>query len=396
MFWPVFKIGRGVRVTMAGALVNLSLGILYAWSVFAEGLIGELGFSRAEAVFPYTLELVTFALAMLFGGWFQGRFGPRLSIQISGLLTGLALILCGVTATVAWVTIFFGLIYGPAAALGYAAVTPAVIRWFPPTRRGLVTGIVIMSMGAAPLFWSPVINALIANYGIVNSFYVSGFFLLLVINGCATLIDIPAVEMGGVRLKAGGGEWRQVIRLPSFRIMWLIFGLSGGVGVMFVGNLVQIAALNYRVPWGYLLVSLYAGMSACGRLVGGVLSDRIGAINNLKTALLLMAIATLLFLAGGGSAALVIATGLLGFAHGSTNTSTPTIVANLYGLENFGFHYGMIFTAIGLIGSLAPLVAAGLAELAASYTPAFLLGFFASLACFYLSSRLREEALGAA
>lgn len=387
---------KSIKVILAGSLVNFSLGIFYAWSVFANGLIKELGWSKSEAMFPYTLELLVFSIAMIFGGRFQDRFGPRRGIILSGCFTGLGLTLCALTATPLGIALSFGGIFGGAAAFGYSAVTPAVIKWFPPARRGLVTGIVIMSMGAAALVWAPVVNLLIGLVGVIDAFLICGVLLFVLINFAALAISLPAkeelpFEKTEVSDESCESNWRATIKQPSFRILWIMIGLSTGVGAMFIGHLVQIAELNYQVAWGYLLVSLFAASSALGRLAGGAMCDRIGYIGNLRINIFLMVVAMLFFLSGWGSPALIIATFLLGFSYGSMYSSFPIVIGSLFGLENFGINYGMLFTAIGLIGSLGPLAAAFLAELTNSYHPTFLLGLAASLTCFYLLTKLKQR-----
>ncbi len=387
---------KGVKVTLAGAMINFCLGIFYAWSVFADGLIKELGWNKTEAMFPYTLELLVFSIAMIFGGRFQDRFGPRRGILLSGIFTGLALILCALTASPTGVTLSFGIVFGSAAAFGYSAVTPAVIRWFPPGKRGLVTGVVLMSLGAAALVWAPVVNLLLLHVGVINTFFICGILTMLVITAASRAIALPPEEYqtGVQQIPAAGAgidnSWRRIVRLPSFFILWLMIGLSSGIGFMLIGHLVQIAELNYQVAWGYMLVSLFALTNALGRLAGGALCDRIGYIGNLKTALFLMVGAMLLYLSGWSWPALITATALLGLSYGSLYTSFPIIVANLFGLENFGMNYGMVFTSIGIVGSLGPLVAAYLAEMSNSYNPAFILGLIAALSCFLLVAKLKK------
>ncbi len=121
--------------------------------------------------------------------------------------------------------------------------------------------------------------------------------------------------------------------------------------------------------------------------------DRVGYIGNLRVALTLMVMAMLLYLTGWSWPALVIATSLLGLSYGSIYTSFPTIVVNLYGLKNFGINYGMVFTAVGLVGSLGPLAAAYLAESTNSYNSTFLLGLVASLVCLFLAVELKKKAV---
>lgn len=394
-------VSKGVRVALAGSLINFCFGIFYAWSVFADGLISELGWSKSAAMFPYTLELLVFSVSMVFGGRFQDRFGPRKGLLISGIFTGLALILCALTASPLGVTLSFGVIFGSAAAFGYSAVTPAVLSWFPSGRRGMVTGVILMSLGAAALIWAPVINMLITRVGVMNAFIICGaaLFTIIIITSrfivLAPISDEPEVmkEPHGSFPADGNNEklWRQIVRKPTFRLLWLMVGLTSGVGFMFIGHLVQIAELNYNIAWGYALVSLFALTNALGRLAGGALCDRIGFINNLKAALLMMIISMIIFFSGLGWQAMVFGTLLLGLSNGSLYTTYPVIVAKVFGLKNFGINYGMIFTSIGIVGSLGPLVAAFLADLTGTYNPAFILGAAAALFCYVLVSKLRKN-----
>jgi MFS transporter, OFA family, oxalate/formate antiporter len=389
-------ISRRTGVVIAGALVNFCLGIFYAWSVFADGLIKELGWTKSVATLPYTVELLTYAVAMIIGGRFQDYYGPRKGVMISGVLAGLSLILCGLIGNPTGVSLSFGLVFGTASAFGYSSVTPAVIRWFPPERRGLVTGIVLMSLGSSALVWSPLVNFLIYRVGVINAFLVCGALLLVVVNLAARVIDVPEGEKEYIKkaaqnAEATKGEWRLILYRTEFWLLWLLTGLSSGVGIMFIGQLVQIAELNYQVAWGYILVSIFAGTNAAGRLAGGVLCDRLGYNLNLKLSLIIMFTAMLLFLSGLGHAALITATIFLGFSYGSQFTSYPIIVSKLFGLDHFGLIYGMTFTSLGLVGGLGPLLAAYLAQLTNSYYPTFMIGLLASIVCLYLLSILKHK-----
>ena len=389
-----------IRALVAGSAVNLSLGIFYAWSVFADALVKELGFTTAQAVFPYTLEMLVFSVAMIVGGRFQDRFGPRRGIVIAGWVTGLSLAACGLLPTPFGVSMLFGVVYAGAAAFGYAAVTPTVIRWFPPERRGLVTGIVVMSMGAGALIWAPVVKALTAGLGVVPTFAVCGALLVVSINIAARGISLPAERPAGMPAEtptepaghpSGESGWRTTIRSPAFRALWLLLGLSTAVGSMFIANLVQIAEVQYRIDWGYLLVSLFAACSAAGRVVGGAVCDRVGYVAGLRVTYVLMVLAMLCYLAGIGWPLLILATMLLGLSYGSVLSASPVAVAGLFGLVHFGTNFGILFTALGFVGSLGPTVSALLAQSTGSYRPTFALGLAAAMLCLALVGRVRRR-----
>lgn len=387
---------RGTKVALAGAFINFSLGIFYAWSVFAEGLIHDYSWSKGAAVFPYTLNLIVFSIAMIFAGRFQDQVGPRRAATICGLFTGISFFFCSFAIHPLGLTLLFGLFLGAASSFGYAAATPAALKWFPPGKSGLITGMVIMPMGAAALVWSPLIKLLICSVGLRGAFRFCGLFLLVAITLAAQALNLPGkgdplYSHPEATVQAAGIDWRLLLRSPVFMLLWLIMGLSTGTGLMFIGQLVQVAELNYQVSWGYLLLSLFACMSTLGRLGGGLLSDRIGYLRNLRVALVLMAAAMLLFNSGWGIPALLAATSLLGIGYGSLFTSFPTAVGHLFGLEYFGFVYGMLFTAMGAAGGLGPLAAALLADRSGSYRPAFLAGLSATPLCLLLSVLLRRN-----
>ncbi len=389
-------LSKGIRVTLAGSFINFSLGLFYAWSVVAAGLINELGWTKAQAVFPYTLELLTFSVCMVLAGRFQDKVGPRQGATLSGIFTGSALILCALVPTPLGITISFGVLFGAAAAFGYAAVTPAAVKWFPPEKRGLVTGIVLMSLGASALVWAPLLNLLIVHIGLIRTFWVCGLFLLVAITLSAQLLVVPGgadtnFSWQGEAPAVSSSGWRETARHPAFILLWVMMGLSIGAGLMIIGHLVQLAELNYHVSWGYLLVSFFALSNTLGRFSGGLLCDRIGYLRTMQGAMVVLAAAMLFYLSGWNWPALAAATVLIGLSYGALYSCFPTAVVNVFGLDNFGVNYGMLFSAVGLAGGLAPLIAAAIADRSGSYNPAFLLGLAAALLCLLLSRALSAK-----
>ena len=83
---------RGWIVTLAGMGLNLALGILYAWSVFAKQLAesverGGFGWTKTQATLPYTIAIACFAAMMVPAGRLQDRLGPRKVASAGGVPT---------------------------------------------------------------------------------------------------------------------------------------------------------------------------------------------------------------------------------------------------------------------------------------------------------------------
>ena len=80
-----------------GFIINVTLGIAYAWSVFLKPLMGEFKWATAETSLAFTILFLTFAVVMIPAGWLNDRIGPRKVASMGGVLLGLGLILARFT-----------------------------------------------------------------------------------------------------------------------------------------------------------------------------------------------------------------------------------------------------------------------------------------------------------
>ena len=96
--------------------------------------------SDAEGTWAYAVCGFTFALFMIPGGRIQDRYGPRLGATLGGLCLAAGCIVAGLMKSYTGLILGFGIFGGIGMGFGYAASTPAAVRWFGPHRRGLVVG----------------------------------------------------------------------------------------------------------------------------------------------------------------------------------------------------------------------------------------------------------------
>src|SRR5438046_1671640 len=201
---------RAWVVTFAGTAVNLCLGILYAWSVWKARLIADTdhpagspmagldeGWSYltdAQATWAYALCGFIFALFMIPGGRLQDRYGPKLGATLGGLFLAGGCILAGLLKSYTGLLLGFGVLGGIGMGLGYAAATPAAVKWFGPHQRGLIVGLVVGGYGGAAIYISPVAKYLIANFGLSGSFIGLGGLFALVVIVAGQLLAWPPPE----------------------------------------------------------------------------------------------------------------------------------------------------------------------------------------------------------
>jgi MFS family permease len=392
---------KGWIVTFSGLGLNLALGVLYAWSVFAKQLTeptgaGGFGWNKTLASLPYTTAIAVFAVMMIPAGRLQDRFGPRIVATAGALLTGLGLIVAGFATpeSSAPALLGFGLMAGAGIGLGYSAATPAAVKWFPPERKGLITGIVVSGFGVAPVIIAPLSNHLLKTHGVGASFMILGAAFAVFAGLLAQFLNNPPAPAPAAKAqaKAASGSWRDMLGEPRFYILWLQYACAAMAGLMIIGHLSRIVSAQSggAVTAGYLFVGVLAVFNASGRIIAGVVSDKIGRVWTLALVCLIQA-ATMSFFGGiTTAAAFFIGASLVGFSYGACLSLFPSVTADNWGTANFGLNYGIIFTAWGVGGVFGPLLAGRIADSTGSYQAAYEVASALMLAAAGLSFLLKR------
>lgn len=370
--------GRGWTVVFCGMGLNLALGVLYAWSVFAKQMtedvtLGGLGLSKTEASLPYMLAIGVFALMMVPAGRLQDRFGPRPVAMSGAVLTGLGLVVASfVQPGMLWpVLLGFGLMAGAGFGLGYAAATPAAIKWFPPEKKGLVTGLVVSGFGLAPVYIAPLSRWLLSAFGVSGAFRILGLaFMAATVLLTSRIVNPPHAPAAA---KADASGWRTMLRSPAFYLLYAEYTFTALAGLMIIGHLAKIIAVQSLgvVQTGFLFVASMAVFNAGGRLMAGMLSDLLGRMQTLLVVCMSQAAVMLVFPVLDGWAGFFAGSAVVGFSYGACLALFPATVADYWGAKSFGLNYGILFTAWGLGGVFGPLLAGRIADATGSYTLAY-------------------------
>ncbi|HSK48204.1 MAG TPA: MFS transporter, partial [Coriobacteriia bacterium] len=288
---------RGWVVTLAGFGINLTLGVLYSWSIFAKELSAEWGWSTGGASVPYAVAVAFFALVLTFAGRAQDRYGPRLVASLGGALVGLGLLLSSMATPQNHVPLIlgFGVMTGSGIAMGFVSTFPAAAKWFPPRRRGLITGLVVSGFGIASVYIAPLTQLLLGQWGIKLTFLLLGAGFLVVTTVLAQLLQNPPsgylVEGATVadlsETPAGCPpaqreyDWHEMVRTRPFVLLWLMYGLTAFAGIMIIGHMAKITITQTGLDLGFVLVAILAVGNASGRIIAGIVTDRIGAVRTM-------------------------------------------------------------------------------------------------------------------
>ncbi|HNS21270.1 MAG TPA: OFA family MFS transporter [Sedimentisphaerales bacterium] len=352
---------RGWIVTFAGTGINLALGILYAWSVFKAAIAKDFGWDPARLNDPYALCCLVFAFAMILAGRCQDKLGPRVTAFLGGLLVSGGLLWISTTTSYTVWVLGFGVLVGAGIGFGYSAATPPALKWFGPAKTGLIAGLVVAGFGLASVYIAPLSEYLLGHYGVLGAMRFYGVAFLLVVCGLSLLLVNPPagyVPAGSTAKKkavavvlATPGE---MLRTRTFYLLWLMYFIGAGAGLMVISSVSGMAKKSMGAA-AFIAVAVLAVGNAAGRIVAGILSDRIGRRWTLMIVLLFQAV--LMFIAIPVTAsqatpalAIVLIATLIGFNYGANLSLFPSFTKDLWGLKNFGVNYGIVFTAWGVGG----------------------------------------------
>ena len=377
---------RGWVVTFSGTGINLALGILYTWSMFKGAIEKEFGWQGSQLNDPYALCCLVFAFAMILAGRCQDKFGPRLTASIGGLLVGAGFVLCSTTNAYGVWLLGFGVLTGIGIGFGYSSATPPALKWFPPAKTGLVAGLVVAGFGLAPVYLAPTSQHLLGDFGVQKTMLIFGLAFTVIVCGLAQLLRNPPVGyIAGappvttdsvpqpVVASSTPGE---IIRTPGFYLLWVIYFIGAGAGLMVIGSVSGMAKKSMGEA-AYIAVAVMAIGNAFGRIGAGLLSDRIGRRWTLMLVLLFQAVLMFVAIPVTGSKDLapvmiVLVASLIGFNYGANLSLFPSFAKDLWGLKTFGMNYGVLFTAWGMGGLVLPRLQQMLTAKSGSYQSSFI------------------------
>ena len=356
---------RGWTVTFAGLGINLALGVLYTWSLFKGAIEKEFGWQGSQLNDPYALCCLVFAFAMIVAGRCQDKLGPRLTASIGGLLVGAGMVLISTSNSYVMWLLGFGVLVGVGIGFGYSSATPPALKWFPPAKTGLIAGLVVAGFGLAPVYLAPISQYLLGHYQLKASMLILGIAFVVIVCGLAQwLINPPAGYVAGAKPAAPRAAAKpaaasatpgEMLRTPTFYLLWALYFIASGAGLMVISSVSGMAKKTMGAENAFIAVAVMAIGNAAGRIVAGVLSDKIGRRWTLMLVLLIQA--ALMFIAipvtgstDGAKFVIVLVATFIGFNYGANLSLFPSFTKDLWGLRSFGMNYGILFTAWGVGG----------------------------------------------
>ena len=397
-------------VLIASCLINLCIGSVYAWSVFAVPMATYLSevtgtvITAADLSIVFTVANLLGPITMISGGKISDALGVRMVLFLGGIMFGVGLLISGFSVNVALLLVGYGIISGLGLGFAYGTTISNSVKFF-PDKRGLIGGLTTASYGLSSVILPPIANAMIENMGITTTFKVLGIVFAIVVCGAALFIEKcpegykpEGYEPKTVVQKSNVVEknWKAMLKTPVFYIMLLTLLCGAFCGMMCTSQASSIAQnmIGMTAAAAATAVSVLALFNAAGRIVAGHISDRIGRINTITLACL-FAIAgqILLFTCSEGSVlSFYVGVSLVGIAFGSFMGVFPGFTADEFGAKHNSVNYGIMFIGFAAAGYFGPSAMRSIYQAQGSYQNAFLVAAAIGLAGCLLTFVYRKMA----
>src|SRR5437588_12863563 len=89
-------------IAVAGVIMQIALGAVYAWSVFRIPLTKAFGWTISQVTLAFTIAILTLGFASFVGGVWMRRSGPRKVAIAAGIFYGAGIFLASFSGGHLW------------------------------------------------------------------------------------------------------------------------------------------------------------------------------------------------------------------------------------------------------------------------------------------------------
>jgi len=364
-------------IVLAGMIMQLSIGSIYAYSKWIEPLSVSLHWDAHDTKTGFSLAICFLGLTAAFMGKFAQKVGPTKAGLLATLFLTLGLLGSALAVNMGNIYLFyltFGVLQGIGLGFGYVVPVYTVVKWF-PDKPGLASGIIIMSFALGSLLASFLISPLIASMGLSGAFAALGIgygiCMLLSALYLANPESTSSTHHSHIDLTP-----KEILSDKRFMALWLLLFLNvcGGIAIISKAAVLGQEVVGMSAAQATMFVAIIGLFNGLGRLFWSSISDKIGCWT---TFMLFIGINVICFALipsfSTNSISFQILTYVIIAGYGAGFATMPSFVKSIYGTENYGQVLGYILTAWSAAAFAGPLLLGLSAEITIFYLFSFLL-----------------------
>lgn len=381
-------------IVLSAIGIHICIGSVYAWSVLTKPIMQAMGFTLQETTWTFSIAILFLGLSAGFLGSYVEKHGPRRSGLVSTVFFGIGMLGTAFALSqhsLLLMYLFYGVIGGIGLGTGYITPVSTLVKWF-PNNRGLATGLAIMGFGFASLIAGPVMQLLIAKYGLINNFIILGCIYMVIMTASSLYLEPPKVSaVTEVKAKLASlpentqAQYtvNEAMKTWHFYALWWIFftNITCGIGLLAVASPMAQEVIQMTPLAAASMVGIIGLLNGLGRIVWSTISDYIGRRNTYIMFFLLEIVAFYMLASVTDSFLFQVLIFLIITCYGGGFSCMPAYLSDLFGTKQLSAIHGRILTAWGLAGIAGPLLLSWIKETTNSYS--ITLYFFSG--CFVIS-----------
>ncbi|MBZ9710756.1 MFS transporter [Mesorhizobium sp. ESP7-2] len=360
-------------IVAAGALMScVAIGTMFSLAIFLEPMAIDTQWSRAGISSAMTLNFLVMGLGGFAWGALSDRFGARIVVTIGAVLLGLALVLASRVGSLLTFQITYGVLVGLAASAFFAPMIALTSGWF-DTNRGLAVSLVSAGMGVAPMTISPLARWLISTYEWRTAMFDIGLMAWVLLLPAVLLVRQPpkpaASDAAAAPIAEGAGlTVGQALRSPQFIVLGLTFFACCAAHSGPIFHMVSYAMLCGVAPMAAVSIYSVEGLAGLGgRLLYGVLADRLGVKPVLIAGLAIQAIVIAAYLSISRLDQFYMLAVIFGATYGGVMPLYAVLAREYFGQRILGTVFGAATMLSSLGMALGPLAGGMIFDAYASY-----------------------------
>lgn len=354
----------GWVIVAAGALITcVAMGAMFALPVYLQPMAEETGWTRAGISGAMTIGFIVMGVAGFIWGTLTDRIGARPVVLIAAVTLGVGLFIASRADNLLVFQLAYGGLVGASGGAFFAPLMATVIGWF-DRHRSLAVSLVSLGGGVAPMVMTPLATVLIEQMGWRNAMMTTALVATVLILPAAMLVrrapagwDDTSADAGAPTATHQAISIRSVVRRPQFIVLAAVFFLCCAAHSGPIFHTVSYAMLCGASAIAAASIYSVEGVAGLfGRLLFGVLADRIGVKRVIVGGLLLQAAGIYTYIYVGELTQFYLLAMVLGLAYGGVmplyavlarDYFSPRVMGTVLGGITMTSSIGMAFGPVG-------------------------------------------------
>lgn len=363
---------KWIRGALPALLIHISIGSVYAWSLFVAKIAEYIGKTQSSVQFAFSLAIFFLGMSAAFGGKIVEKNIHKSSL-ISCMCFCTGLLLTGAAIclkSLPLIYIGYGCLMGIGLGTGYITPIKTLMLWF-KDQKGLATGIAVCAFGFASAVASPIITFLTGRFTLPMCFCILSAIYFAPMMIAHFVIKKP--EWYKESDTDNGFKLMSMWRERRFRLIWFVvfINISCGLALISVASPIMAdRAVNATTI--ALVVSIMGIFNGVGRLIFSAVSDKLKSRETIYLIILGLSIGvTVVARYANSNIAVYVALIVVSACYGAGFSCLPSLLSDIFGMDNISKIHGLSLTAWAMAGLVGNQISNFVHNNTGSYNPVF-------------------------